>query len=77
MCGIFIVTRTVVEQARATSEDVFFTLEVPIACARQGRSIGQIVVPLKARLSGKSKVDNVRTFGTNLQEMLRFRFRRQ
>jgi glycosyltransferase involved in cell wall biosynthesis len=77
MCGIFIVKRAVLEQACATSDDVFFNLEVPIACVRQGRSIGQILVLLKPRLSGKSKVDNLRTFLANLQEMLRFRFRRQ
>jgi dolichol-phosphate mannosyltransferase len=74
MCGIYIVKRDVLIGLQPRSRDIFLNLEIPILCARQGRSVGHITLAIHPRLSGRSKVASVRTFVKNFWEMLRFRF---
>lgn len=73
VCGIYIIKRETLEQIRPRSSDIFLNLEIPILCVRHNKPLGQITVPIQPRLSGVSKVANVRTMAKNLFEMLRFR----
>jgi dolichol-phosphate mannosyltransferase len=74
MCGIYLIRRTVLEEIRPRSNDIFLNLEIPLSCVRLGKPLGTIVVSIKPRLSGVSKVANIRTMALNLFEMFKYRF---
>lgn len=73
VCGIYIIKRKTLEEIRPRSSDIFLNLEIPILCVRHNKPLGRITVPTQPRLSGVSKVANVRTMAKNLFELLRFR----
>lgn len=76
MCGFYTIRRSLLEQLSPTSENVFLNIEIPILCAKKGVRIRQISIDLKPRLSGTSKVANLRTLSKNVIEILRARFAR-
>jgi glycosyltransferase involved in cell wall biosynthesis len=73
MCGIYIIRRTVLQEIRPRSNDIFLNLEIPLACARLKKPMGTIVLQIKPRLSGVSKVTNVRTLVRNMLELFKYR----
>lgn len=74
MCGIYLIRRSVLEELQPRSNDIFLNLEIPLSCVRLGKPLGTIVVTVKPRLSGVSKVTNIRTLALNLFELFRYRF---
>jgi len=74
MCGIYIIKRSVLLEIRPRSNDIFLNLEIPLACARLKKPMGTIVLQIKPRLSGVSKVTNVRTLARNMLELFKYRF---
>ena len=73
MCGIYIIKRPVLQEIRPRSNDIFLNLEIPLSCARLKKPIGTIVLQIKPRLSGVSKVTNVRTLARNMFELFKYR----
>jgi len=74
MCGIYIIRRSVLQEIRPKSNDIFLNLEIPLSCVRLKKSVGTIVLEIKPRLSGVSKVTNIRTMARNLFELFKYRF---
>jgi glycosyltransferase involved in cell wall biosynthesis len=74
VCGIWLIERDVLEQIRPQASDIFLNLEIPLLCVRHRKSLGRITVSIQPRLSGTSKVTNLRTMAKNLYELLKFRF---
>lgn len=69
ICGIFLVSPEIYRRCRPQSENVFFTVELPIRAGRAGLRIGKFELPLKDRRAGVSKVSNLRTYFRNLREI--------
>jgi glycosyltransferase involved in cell wall biosynthesis len=74
ICGIYLLRRTLYQQIRPTSENIFLNIEIPLLCVRAGKKVGEIVLPIRPRLAGSSKVANVRTMAKNVWEIFTFRF---
>lgn len=69
ICGIFLVTPAIYRRCRPQSENVFFTVELPIRAGHAGLRMGKFELPLKDRRAGHSKVSNWRTYLRNLREI--------
>jgi glycosyltransferase involved in cell wall biosynthesis len=74
MCGVYIIRRSVLEEINPRSDNVFLNVEIPILCLRNHKRLGHFIVSVKPRLSGKSKVSNMKTMARNLVEMLKIRY---
>jgi glycosyltransferase involved in cell wall biosynthesis len=74
LCGIYLIKRPLLERIHPRSEDVFLNLEIPLLCVREGKQLGKITAAIRPRLSGSSKVANLRTLTKNMYELLKFRF---
>jgi len=74
MCGIYIIKRSVLQEIRPRSNDIFLNLEIPLSCVRRKKAVGTIVLQIKPRLSGVSKVANLHTLLRNILELVKYRF---
>ena len=74
MCGIYIIRRSVLQEISPRSNDIFLNLEIPLSCVKLKKPLGTIVLQIKPRLSGASKVTNVRTLIRNMLELFKYRF---
>jgi hypothetical protein len=74
ICGIYIIRRTVLEEIKPKSQDIFLNLEIPILCLRYRKRMARFIIKLKPRLAGKSKVANVKTLAKNVIEMFKVRY---
>lgn len=72
--GVWIIKKSVLQEISPRSNDIFLNLEIPLLCVRHQKQLGSITVFVKPRLSGVSKVANLRTMAKNLWEMMRFRY---
>ena len=77
MCGIYLIRRSAWEGIHPKADNIFYNLEVPMLCVKQGKRLGRIRIKLLPRLLGVSKVSNARTMSRNLLEMAKICFGRE
>jgi len=69
ICGIFLITASDFAACKPESDNVFFTVELPIRANRAGLKMARFELALRNRRAGQSKVSNLRTYFHNLYEI--------
>ena len=72
--GIYVIRTSLVQQMRLHSSTGLVNLEILMLCHQRGARIHEGVMHASPRLSGESKVTNVRTVVKVLWEMVKLRF---
>ncbi len=71
MDGVYLIPRETVQGLDLRSETFFLNLELPIRAIRSGMTPGETTMHIRPRMSGQSKVLNVRRIRMVLRETLR------
>jgi len=75
ICGIYFLRRELLMTLDPKSNNVFYSLELPLLCVKHKKRIQRITVETLPRRAGVSKMANLRTLAVNLWEMLKYRIR--
>jgi glycosyltransferase involved in cell wall biosynthesis len=74
MEGVYLFRRSILEKVELKSDTMMLTFEFPLKVSRLGFKMKHAVIDCRPRISGESKVTNLKTILTTFHELLKLRW---